>query len=127
MPLMLKKGKYGLYVTWGDNSKSLSCFGNRPIENIRLEDVLEILQRSEIESDTNKDTDNKTSSIIRIITNDISIRNGKYGEYVFYKTSKMKKPMFIKLNEFKGDYKTCTVASLIDWLKNEHNIQIKTK
>lgn len=127
MPLILKKGKYGLYVTWGDNSKSLSCFGNRPIENITLEDVLEILNKSEIECEMNKDTDNKTSSIIRIITNDISIRNGKYGEYVFYKTSKMKKPMFIKLSEFKGDYKTCTVASLIEWLKTEHNLQIKTK
>ena len=46
---------------------------------------------------------------------------------MFYKTSKMKKPMFIKLNEFKGDYKTCTVAYLIEWLKTEHNLQIKTK
>jgi DNA topoisomerase-1 len=124
-PLILKKGKYGLYVTWGDNSKSLSCFGNRPIENVTLEDVLEILQKSEIESETN--TDNKTSSIIRIITNDISIRNGKYGEYVFYKTSKMKKPMFIKLCDFKGDYKTCTIASFLEWLKTEHNIQVKPK
>ena len=43
--LVLKKGKYGLYVTWGKNSKSLSCLGNRPIENIRLEEVYEILKK----------------------------------------------------------------------------------
>ena len=126
-PLILKKGKYGLYVTWGENSKSLSCFGNRPIENITLDDVLEVLNKSEIESEMNTDKDNKTSSIIRIITNDISIRNGKYGEYVFYKTARMKKPMFIKLSGFTGDYKTCTIASFLEWLKTEHNIQVKIK
>jgi topoisomerase IA-like protein len=37
--LILKKGKFGLYVTWGKKSKSLSKLGNRPIENITLEEV----------------------------------------------------------------------------------------
>jgi DNA topoisomerase-1 len=37
--LILKKGKFGLYVTWGKKSKSLSKLGNRPIENISLEEV----------------------------------------------------------------------------------------
>jgi DNA topoisomerase-1 len=38
--LLLKKGKYGLYVTWGEKSKSMKCFGNRPIDNIRFEEVI---------------------------------------------------------------------------------------
>jgi hypothetical protein len=29
--LILKKGKYGLYAIWGDNKKSLSSLGNRPL------------------------------------------------------------------------------------------------
>lgn len=44
-PLLLKKGKYGLYVTWGDNSKSLKQLGNRPIDNVKFEEVLRILEK----------------------------------------------------------------------------------
>jgi DNA topoisomerase-1 len=38
--LFLKKGKFGLYVVWGQNKKSMNYFGNRPIENIRLEEII---------------------------------------------------------------------------------------
>jgi len=43
--LLLKKGKYGLYASWGENTKSLKQLGNRPMNNIRLEDVLKILEK----------------------------------------------------------------------------------
>jgi len=42
--LDVKKGKYGLYAKWGNNTKSLKMLGNRPINNIRLEEVLRILE-----------------------------------------------------------------------------------
>ena len=116
-PLILKKGKFGLYVTWGQNSKSLSSFGNRPIESIKLDDVLEILNKAEEKTESGEAT-----GIIRFITNDISVRNGKYGPYVFYKTKKMTKPLFLKITNFEGDYKTCTVATFLEWLKSEHEL-----
>jgi DNA topoisomerase-1 len=37
------------------------------------------------------------SSIIKQLNENISIRKGKYGPYVFYKTDKMKKPRFINM------------------------------
>jgi DNA topoisomerase-1 len=43
-PLLVKKGKYGLYATWGKNTKSLKKLGNRPVENIKMEEVVSILQ-----------------------------------------------------------------------------------
>lgn len=116
--LILKKGKFGLYVTWGDNSKSLPTFGNRPLENVRLEDVLPIL---EAETKTLTSTADSTG-IIRFISKDISIRKGKYGDYIFYKTSKMSKPTFLKLGDFKGDYKTCNTKILLEWLNKEYSI-----
>lgn len=116
-PLVLKKGKFGLYATWGKNSKSLSSFGNRPMENVKLEDVLEILNKAEEKTESGGET-----GVIRFITNDISIRNGKYGPYVFYKTKKMTKPLFLKLTNFEGDYKTCTIATFLDWLRSEHEL-----
>ena len=114
-PLILKKGKFGLYVTWGQNSKSLSSLGNRPMENVRLSDVLDVLEKSESGGDA-------SSGVIRFINNDISIRNGKYGPYVFYKTKKMTRPLFLKLTNFDGDYKTCTVAAFFGWLQSEHDL-----
>ena len=44
--VILKSGKYGLYVLWGEESKSLKCFGNRPLENISLEDITKILDKT---------------------------------------------------------------------------------
>ena len=122
-PLFLKKGKYGLYVTWGQNSKSLSCFGNRPMENVTLTDVLEILERTDQLSSSISDSGKESSSgIIRIITNNINIRKGKYGDYVFYKTPKMSKPSFLKLDGFESDYKTCTIKTMTDWLKATYGV-----
>ena len=113
-PLWLKKGKYGVYATWGEHSKSLACFGNRPLENITLEDVIEELDKHDENSNM------KSCGIIRFISNEISIRQGKYGDYIFYKTSKMKKPLFLKLHNFKQDYKTCTNQCFMEWFSKEH-------
>ena len=40
-PVFLKKGKYGLYAAWGEKTKSLKSLGNRPVENITFEEVLQ--------------------------------------------------------------------------------------
>ena len=37
----------------------------------------------------------------------MNIRKGKFGDYIFYKTEKMKKPRFLKLKGFAEDYKSC--------------------
>jgi len=125
--LFIKKGKYGIYAHWGENNKSLSCFGNRPIENILYDDVLKILMKDEVFKD-DKDSKNKSlkykANVIREITNNVSIRNGSYGDYIFFKTSKMKKPVFYKLNGFKGDYKTCNIDLLKSWIIDQHKIRI---
>ena len=43
----------------------------------------------------------QNSSVLKVITSDISVRKGKYGPYVFYKTNKMKKPKFIPMKGIK--------------------------
>ena len=86
--VILKKGQFGLYVTWGDNKKSLQ---NLKIEKheITLQDVIDYIE-------------NETSSnlnLIRIIDENLSIRNGKFGHYIYYKTNKMKTPKFFEIKE----------------------------
>ena len=58
--LYLKKGKYGLYASWGTNTKSLARFGNRPIENITYEDVIQVLNEESNVSYANNADDGKS-------------------------------------------------------------------
>ena len=46
----------------------------------------------------------------------MSIRNGKYGPYVFFKTDAMKKPKFYPLKKCGFDYKTCEQDQLVKWI-----------
>lgn len=110
--VFLKKGKFGLYIKWGDNSKNLKELGNRPIENILFEEVKPFLQEG--------------SSIIRVINQYTSIRKGSKGDYIFYKNNKMKKPTFHDIKSFiterKEDYKICDLIILKSWIKDKYNL-----
>jgi len=108
----LKKGKYGLYATWGENSKTLKELGNRPIENITFDEVKIYLEEG--------------SPIIREINANISIRKGPKGDYIFYKTPRLKKPQFYTIQSFvaemKEDYRICDIDILKSWIKDKYNI-----
>ena len=112
--VILRKGKFGLYVSWGENSKTLKELGNRPIENITFEEVKEILE--------------KGSGIVREINSSLSIRKGPKGDYIFYKNSKMKKPSFHDIKSFtietKEDYKICDITILKSWISEKYNLKI---
>ena len=58
-----------------------------------------------------------TSNIIKLVNEDISVRKGKYGPYLFYKTKSMNKPKFIKL---KGkDWKDAPTSLFEKWIKTD--------
>lgn len=106
--VILKKGKYGNYVEWGDNEKKSLTGLQKELDEITLDDIIPLIE-------------NKTSlnqSIIRTINSDISIRSGKYGNYIFYKTHNMNKPKFIKLQSFKGNYNTCPKEEIEQYVAN---------
>jgi len=111
--IILKRGKYGLYIEWGDNKKSLSHL-NKEEDDITLEDAVSYIKKP-------------TASVIREISIDLSIRNGKYGPYVFYKTKKMRKPRFLKLKGFilsnEEDYESCDINRLLSWIEETYSIK----
>lgn len=110
--VILKKGKFGLYISWGEKTKNLKELGNRPIESVTFEDVEPFLVSG--------------NGIVREISKNITIRNGKRGDYIFFKTDKMKKPQFYDISSFnkdtKEDYKVCNLEVLKFWLKDKHGI-----
>jgi len=117
--LILKKGKFGYYVVYGDNKCSLNGFeiNDDEPQNVNFEELTNFIK--------NKNTEKQNSqnkSMIRVLNENTSIRNGKYGDYIFYKTSKMKTPKFLKLKGFKEDYKTCDLNVLLDWIKETYNV-----
>jgi DNA topoisomerase-1 len=112
LDVIIKKGKFGIYVSWGSNSKTLKELGNRPIENITFDEVEKYLEEG--------------TNIIRNISKDVSIRKGPKGDYLFYKNAKMKKPQFHNItnftNDMKEDYKICDIHILKSWINEKYSI-----
>ena len=100
--MYLKKGKYGLYVEWGTQKRSL-----KTIQGVAECDItLEMVQESILS--VNK-------SVIREISKDMSIRVGKFGPYIYYKAEGMSKPGFKSLKGFKDDYERCSNKKVIEF------------
>ena len=109
----LKNGKFGYYLECGQLRKSLKTIKiNVPFKEIKIDDALIIL----------KDCDSETNGLVRKISNVLAIRKGKFGDYLFYKTPTMKKPQFLKLDEFNDDYKNCSLEFLKSWIKEKYGL-----
>ena len=98
---------------------------------IRCINRLEVHQDGSIQVDGIELTDDikaiiegnqKNKSIIRELDDTKSVRSGKYGDYIFYKTTKMSKPRFLKLKGFMDDYKNCNVEIILEWIKETYNV-----
>ena len=86
----LMNGKYGAYINCNGKNSSISHI-KKDKDDITLKDVIDVLNGKKPQN----------SSVLKVITQDISVRKGKYGPYVFYKTNKMKKPRFIPMKGIK--------------------------
>jgi DNA topoisomerase-1 len=95
--ILLKNGKYGMFASFDGKSYSL--------KDLSYEDIKEI----NVENSGN-------SNIIRKLNDDLSIRKGPKGEYIFYKTIKMKKPQFFDLKKYSGDYNNDIEEEIVNWI-----------
>ena len=83
--LFLMNGKFGPYTKYNGTTYSLS-----DLSVVSLKNVVDIIENNK-----------KTKTNLRDINDSISIKNGKYGPYVFFKTKSMNKPMFINMKKYK--------------------------
>jgi DNA topoisomerase-1 len=68
--------------------------------------------------------------IMRTIDENTTIRYGRYGPYIFHKTAKMTKPVFVALKGFAekhGNYITCDAAVLYEWIAADAAAPAKPK
>jgi DNA topoisomerase-1 len=70
--------------------------------------------------------DNKTSdkTLLRALRTDLSIRKGKYGPYIFHKTSQMTKPSFHPIKPFKDRWESMDNLELIAAIENTYRLSI---
>ena len=100
--VIMKKGKFGLYMCHEGKNYSLKTIRKKD-SSITLEDVIDILLGK-------KSTNPKVN---RILNEDISVRKGKFGLYVYYKTKTMKKPKFFGIKQlFDNEYESSDLATL---------------
>ena len=107
----LRSGKFGWYVEWGTEKKALKLTLEEATA-LTIDDISDILF----------DIENGETTIIRTVSKETSIRKGKFGDYIFHKNKKMKKPKFLKLAGFKEDYKSCDIEIIHTWLKKTYDI-----
>lgn len=130
--LFIKKGKYGIYAQWntktGVETKTLKELDSKPLELIEYMEVLRILEK-----DTTLDSE-RPVGFVRELSPTLSIRTGKFGDYIFYKKPRVKTPQFFKLKDFisgtgisgstKGlDPRKCDKEVLLNWIKLTYNVE----
>jgi DNA topoisomerase-1 len=70
----------------------------------------------------------KDEKILRVVNEEMSIRQGPYGHYIFYKLKKMKKPKFLALDFFstiENYYLNCPLTELVEAIELHYKIKIK--
>lgn len=85
--VVLHNGKFGIYFSYKGKNTSLKNT-DKKLEEITIKDVENALLRAP----TN-------STILKKIGEFASVRQGKFGPYVYYKTDEMNKPLFISLKK----------------------------
>ena len=165
--VIIKSGKYGAYVTWGNTNlslrpllqqgggaptiaaaggkyahKSKTTTNQKSEFDLTLEDVIKFIDRNSAPVVVVEDKDGEHAAttsasatyiqgqILRTIDENTTIRYGRYGPYIFHKTAKMTKPAFVALKGFPeahGNYMTCDVAKLKEWIEAAEGAPPKPK
>jgi topoisomerase IA-like protein len=108
--VILKQGRYGSYLAW--NGKKVPARD----PDLGLENAVALLQHR---------APPIAPGVLRIINTDCSVREGKFGPYLFYKTSEMKTPTFYSLRGL--EWKTTSDDALLKWLHEQHQPKKKKK
>uniref|UniRef100_A0A6C0CPN7 DNA topoisomerase n=1 Tax=viral metagenome TaxID=1070528 RepID=A0A6C0CPN7_9ZZZZ len=112
--MYLKNGPYGPYVIWGNSKLSIASYvKNIPLSNISLDMVITFI-------DKHKQKESK-SKILREINHNTSVRKGDYGNYILFKTDKMKKPIFINLKKCPHDPLEDSIDIINEWVQETLN------
>ena len=108
--VLVRDGKYGLYIV--HNGKNYSIKGlKKSLEELELAHVVDILSGKK----------SANPNVLRILREDLSVRRGKWGPYLFYKTEGMKKPRFFKMPK-DLDWRSSNLEKIFHVISVEYDI-----
>ena len=130
--LKIKTGQFGHYLEWGGNDEtgeikedehkftlSLNSLDTTlyPIYHLNQQQAVDFIE-SKIKELTDVSQDKR---ILRVIDPFTSIRQGKYGTYLYHKTDDMKKPSFISLKKKSFDFFNASIDEIYSFLYKYYN------
>jgi len=62
----------------------------------------------------------KNPNMLKSLNAELSIRNGKFGPYIFYMAPNASKPEFFKLAKYKTTYMSTDTETLIQWIQQTY-------
>lgn len=110
--ITIKYGKFGYYAAWGDKKESLKNI-NMPVEKITREILIDFLENK------------KETPYLRKLNENMEVRKGKFGMYVYYKTPSMNKPSFLNIKKFKDGILTAPIEDVLAWINETYKLEEK--
>jgi len=125
--IILKSGRFGYYIEWQNTEGVVQKQSvgeiikttKKSADDLSISDIIVLIHPIE---DYPKQT--VSSTILREISANLSIRKGKYGAYAYYKTSSMKKPEFYNIKKFKGSFTFCEKETIVEWLNKTYKVSL---
>jgi DNA topoisomerase-1 len=128
-PVILLNGPFGEYIKYKEENIPLTGFSASSAPSApsassapSAQSTMNTLYDKFVEYYSNRSQEKTNPKIIRELTEDLSIRNGKYGAYIHYETHGMKKPQFYKLKGFKESYRLCQKEVILEWIRTTYNV-----
>jgi DNA topoisomerase-1 len=132
-PVLLKSGKYGGYIVWNGVNISVNKL-KKPLSEITIKDVMPFILHHNLAKTGNTSVEGlenvaasphvASANVLRDLTSELSIRKGKFGAYIFYKTASMGTPQFFNLKKFRQGFNTCSKDTLIGWIRDTYNLSV---
>lgn len=129
--IRLKNGKFGPYILWGEETIKWTQ-KEKELWTIAQEDIIPFLHFKPISS-----RDTKNENILRVLSETLEIRKGKFGNYIYHhpvssssseeiqekpKKKGKKESPFYNLKCFPGDWTTCEKKELLEWIEKTYGI-----
>jgi DNA topoisomerase-1 len=122
--VVLKVGRYGPYVVYGDKNISLGrLVVDKAKDKITIADVIDLLEVKDVVGEgggsdggggTGEVVVSGNPAILRVISASVSVRKGRFGNYIYYQTPKMTRPKFVKLGAMADEFMTCHKHKILD-------------
>jgi hypothetical protein len=126
--ILVKHGPYGDYIECGDKKHTLKEYKGKISELTRtyvLETVMGVVGLGteggcgDAEPVTRHVSKN---AVLRKFSEQLCIKNGRYGAYAFYDLADGKKPQFFNIKKYPGDWRTCQTGDFLEWVKTKYGI-----